>query len=89
MKTIQFTAPLAPLSRKGAVNVEWVIAGAARAEAAALAKFDAAWESAHAEFITEGKCEWPTPPVIEREFKLPFAPERKGKRKHGKKGSKG
>ena len=84
MKTIQFTAPLAPIARVGAVNLEWVVAGAARAEAQALAKFDQAWEMAYNEFQTEGKCEWPTPPAVEVPFSLPFAPSTKGKRRHKK-----
>ncbi len=84
MENNTFAPALSPLSRKGVVNVEWVVAGQARKEAAALAAFDAAWERAYAEFQVEGKADWPTPPPVEVPFALPFEPSRKGKKRHRK-----
>ena len=86
MKNISIAPTLSPLSRPGVVNLEWVLAGQARKEAAALARFDALWESAYNEYQTEGKADWPTPPPAEVPFALPFAPSTKGKKRHGKKG---
>ena len=75
---------LAAFNRPGLVNIEWVLAGEARREAAALARHDALWEAAHAEYLAGENPEWPVPPVAEVPFALPFAPSTKGKRKHGK-----
>jgi len=86
MQKITIAPVLSPLSRPGVVNLEWVLEGQKRKEAAALAKFDAAWESAHNEFLIEGKADWPTPPPVEIPFSLPFAPVRKGRKNHKKKG---
>ena len=84
MQKIAFAPALTSFVRPGNVRIDWVIDGHARKDAAALAKFDAAWDAAHAEYIVEGKTEWPEPPVCEVPFSLPFAPSTKGKRKHGK-----
>ena len=86
MKNISIAPALSPLNRPGAVNLEWVLEGQARKEAAALARFDAAWDAAHAEYLVEGKADWPEPPAREVPFSLPFAPSTKGKKRHGKKG---
>jgi hypothetical protein len=66
------------------VNVEWIIAGDIRKEAADLAKFDAAWELANAEFLATGKADWPVPPAAEVPFVLPFEAPRKGRKNHRK-----
>lgn len=87
MQKIAFVPALASVVRPGTVNVAWMVEGQKRAEAQALAKFDAAWDAAHADFLAEGKADWPVPPVAEAPFALPFEASRKGKRRHGKGGA--